>query len=266
MTTGREVAGKTVVITGGGSGIGRAGVLRFASLGASVVAADIDGTALAQVEEEARGLGGTTVTVKADVTEEDSLQQVFDAAQESFGRVDCVWNNAGLESVGPVVMATADEYRRIFDVNVLGVLLGTKLAATRVVDGGSIVNTASVAGLSGIPMQVLYAASKAAVVSITRTAALELASRRVRVNCICPAIVDTPMIDKTLGGSAPQELKERMGATSPFGRLLRPEEIADAAVFLAGDASAMISGQALAVDGAMTAGPRFDVDALVGGR
>jgi NAD(P)-dependent dehydrogenase (short-subunit alcohol dehydrogenase family) len=257
-----SVAGKTVLITGAASGIGRAGALRFAELGARVVAVDVDGAGLSELEG---ACSGELLSIKADVTDETSVTSAFDTAVERFGALHCVWNNAGLESLGPVVGATPDDYRRIFDVNVLGVLLGVKHAAMRIADGGSIINTASVAGLSGIPMQVLYASSKAAVVSITRTAALELASRQIRVNCICPAIVDTPMIGKSLGGTASPELKERMGATSPFGRLLRPEEIAEVAVFLGGDAAAMISGQALAVDGAMTAGPRFDIDALVGG-
>lgn len=260
MTT-PDFTGKTVLITGAASGIGQAGVRRFGALGANVVAVDIDGAGLAELE----GMGiGELLAVKADVTDGASVASAFDVAVSTFGGLDCVWNNAGLESLGPVVAVTPDDYHRIFDVNVLGVILGTKHAAMRLPDGGSIINTASVAGLSGIPMQALYAASKAAVVSVTRTAALELAARQIRVNCICPAIVDTPMIDKSLGGLASSELKQRMGATSPFGRLLRPEEIADVAVFLAGDASAMVSGQALAVDGAMTAGPRLDVNALLG--
>ena len=253
--------GKTVLITGAGSGIGRAGAIRFAGLGANVIAIDVDGAALSDLEA---AVTANLLAVKADVADEASLAAAFDAGTDRFGALHCVWNNAGLESLGPVVAATPDDYRRIFDVNVLGVLLGVKHAAMRIADGGSIINTASVAGLSGIPMQVLYASSKAAVVSITKTASLELAARRVRVNCICPAIVDTPMIGKSLGGAASPGLKQRMGATSPFGRLLEPDEIADLAVFLASDAAAMISGQALAVDGAMTAGPRLDLDALLG--
>jgi NAD(P)-dependent dehydrogenase (short-subunit alcohol dehydrogenase family) len=262
MSAGTDsVAGKTVLITGSASGIGRAGALRFAELGAHVVALDVDGAGLSELEH---ACGGELLALKVDVADESSLAAAFDSALERFGALHCVWNNAGLESLGPVVAATVDDYRRIFDVNVLGVLLGVKHAAMRIADGGSIVNTASVAGLSGIPMQVLYASSKAAVVSITRTAALELAGRQIRVNCICPAIVDTPMIGKSLGGVATPELKQRMGATSPFGRLLSPEEIAEVAVFLASDAAAMVSGQALAVDGAMTAGPRLDIDTLIG--
>lgn len=251
----------TALITGGASGIGRAGVERFVEAGARVIAVDVDDDGL---DKLAADVGADALlTVRADVTDEASLEQAFRAGVDAFGPLDCVWNNAGVEVIGPIALCSADEYRRLFDVNVLGVLLGTKLAAALVRDGGSVINTASIAGLSGIPMQVLYAASKAAVVSITRTAALELASRQVRVNCLCPGIVDTPMIGKSLGGTATDEVKAMMATTNPFGRLVEPFEVAELAVFLASDRSAMLSGQAIAVDGGMTAGPRLEVGGLL---
>jgi len=251
----------TALITGAASGIGRAGVERFAAAGARVVAVDVDEEGLAKL---AADIGNDAVkAVPADVTDEESLASAFKAGAEAFGPLDCVWNNAGVEVIAPLAMCSTEEYRRIFDVNVLGVLLGTKLAAGQVSDGGSIINTASIAGLSGIPMQSLYAASKAAVVSITRTAALELSSRQIRVNCLCPGIVDTPMIGKSLGGEASPELKELVATTNPFGRLVEPSEVAQIAVFLASGSGTMISGQAITVDGGMTAGPRLDVAGLL---
>ena len=226
-----------------------------------MVAVDVDEDALAHL---AAKVGDDAVkAVVADVTDEESLASAFEVGVQAFGPLDCVWNNAGVEVVGPVALCSADEYRRIFDVNVLGVLLGTKLAVGQVKDGGSIINTASIAGLSGIPMQALYAASKAAVVSITRTAALELASRQIRVNCLCPGIVDTPMIGKILGGEASPQIMEMMASTNPFGRLVESSEVARLAVFLASDTGTMINGQAIAIDGGMTAGPRLDVANLL---
>lgn len=251
----------TALITGAASGIGRAGVEHFVAAGARVVAVDVDAEGL---DELASDIGNDVVkTVVADVTDEKSLASAFGAGVEAFGPLDCVWNNAGVEVIAPLAMCSTEEYRRVFDVNVLGVLLGTKLAARQVSDGGSIVNTASIAGLSGIPMQALYAASKAAVVSITRTAALELSSRQIRANCLCPGIVDTPMIGKSLGGEASSELKELVASTNPFGRLVEPAEVAQIAVFLASASGTMISGQAITIDGGMTAGPRLDVGGLL---
>lgn len=256
-----QLQDKAAFITGAASGIGRAGVERFAAAGARVVAVDVDEDALAHLAAE---VGDDAVkAVVADVTDEESLASAFEVGVQAFGPLDCVWNNAGVEVVGPVALCSADEYRMIFDVNVLGVLLGTKLAVGQVKDGGSIINTASIAGLSGIPMQALYAASKAAVVSITRTAALELASRQIRVNCLCPGIVDTPMIGKILGGEASPQIMEMMASTNPFGRLVESSEVARLAVFLASDTGTMINGQAIAIDGGMTAGPRLDVANLL---
>lgn len=256
-----ELQDMTALITGAASGIGRAGVERFAAAGARVVAVDVDAEGL---EKLVADIGDDAVMpVAADVTDEESLASAFTAVAETFGPLDCVWNNAGVEVIGPLALCSTDEYRRIFDVNVLGVLLGTKLASGQVRDGGSIINTASIAGLSGIPMQALYAASKAAVVSITRTAALELASRQIRSNCLCPGIVDTPMIGKSLGGEASPELKEVMASTNPFGRLVEPSDVARLAVFLASGSGRMINGQAIAIDGGMTAGPQLDVDGLL---
>lgn len=261
-----DLTGKTAIITGGASGIGRAGAQRFVEAGARVVIVDLDEAGAHKAADEIDPSGTSLAALGADVTDEAQLTQAFDLAIERFGRVDCIWNNAGVEVIGPIAMTTTDAYRKLFDVNVLGVILGTKLGLTRLPSGGSILNTASIAGLSGIPMQVLYAASKAAVVSVTKTAALEGSGRSIRANCLCPAIVDTPMLAAVMGAEPPPELKARLGASAPLGRLIRPEEIADAATFLTSDLASFISGHALAVDGAMTAGPRLDVGDLVGPR
>lgn len=252
---------KTTLITGAASGIGLAAVASFLEAGARVIAVDVDEVGLAALAADRSA--ADLLTVCADVADEASLAEAFRAGQDAFGPLDCAWNNAGLEVIGPVAMSSAEDYRRIFDVNVLGVLLGTRLAIGAVRDGASIINTASIAGLSGIPMQALYAASKAAVVSLTRTAAIELASRRIRVNCICPGIVDTPMIGKSLGGVVSDDLKAMMAGTNPHGRLVEASEVAALGVFLASSQATMISGQAIPIDGAMTAGPNLDLGGVL---
>lgn len=248
--------GKVAIITGAGSGIGLAGAEAFVRAGARVVLVDIDAAA---IEAAAKRLDPDGVAAACDVRDEAALAKVFDLALEQFGGIDIVWNNAGVESFGPIVAATDDDYRRVFDVNVLGVLHGTKLGLARLPDGGAIIQTASVAGLSGVAMQALYAASKAAVVSITKTAALEGGARGIRCNAICPAVVDTPLIEKTLGFALSPEMRERLASPTAMKRLVEPEEVADAAVFLASDQASFVSGLAMTVDGAMTAGPQIQL-------
>lgn len=248
--------GKVAIITGAASGIGLAGAEAFARAGARVVLVDIDAAA---VDAAAKRLDPNGVAAESDVRDEAALAKVFDLALERLGGVDIVWNNAGVESFGPIVAATDDDYRHVFDVNVLGVLHGTKLGLARLPDGGAIIQTASVAGLSGVAMQSLYAASKAAVISITKTAALEGGPRRIRCNAICPAVVDTPLIEKTLGLPLSAEMREKLASPTAMKRLVEPEEVADAAVFLASDQASFVSGLAMTVDGAMTAGPQIQL-------
>lgn len=244
---------RVAVITGGASGIGWAGAQRFVEEGASVLIADTDDAA---GERAATTLGSDHAAfVSCDVTEDADVEKALDTALERWGRLDVVWNNAGVELVGPTALVEDVDYREVFDVNVLGVLHGCKHALSRLGDGGAILNTASVAGLAGLPNQVLYASSKAAVVSITRTVALEGSSRHIRCNCLCPAIVETPMIEKALGGPMTPEIRGHLASTTPFGRLLDADEIAAAATYLASSDASFITGQALTLDGGMMAGP-----------
>jgi NAD(P)-dependent dehydrogenase (short-subunit alcohol dehydrogenase family) len=255
----RTLQGKVAVITGAGSGIGLAGAEAFVAAGARVVLVDIDEQALAVAAKRLDADEIAAVPVPCDVRDEGALSAALDVAEARFGRIDTIWNNAGVESFGPMVAASDEDYRRVFDVNVLGVLHGTKLGLRRLSDGGSIIQTASVAGLSGVAMQALYAASKAAVISITKTAALEGGARRIRCNAICPAVVDTPLIEKTLGFALTAEMREALASPTALKRLVEPEEVAAAAVFLASDDASFVSGLALTVDGAMTAGPQLQL-------
>lgn len=251
--------GKVALITGAASGIGLAGAEAFLREGARVVMVDIEGAAVAAAAERLDVAGASAVGTECDVRDEEVLAAAFDVGVERWGQVDVVWNNAGVESFAPLAMVTDDDYRRVFDVNVLGVLHGTKLGLSRLPDGGAIIQTASVAGLSGVPMQTLYAASKAAVVSLTKTAAIEGGARGIRCNCICPAVVDTPLVEKTLGFALSPEMRQKLAAPTAMKRLVEPAEVADAAVFLASDRASFVSGLALTVDGAMTAGPQIEL-------
>lgn len=251
--------GKVAIITGAASGIGLAGAQAFVREGARVVMADVDGPAVTAAAKRIDPDGRVATGFECDVRDEGMLAAAFDLGMERMGGLDIVWNNAGVESFAPVVMATDDDYRRVFDVNVLGVLHGTKLGLTRLPDGGAIIQTASVAGLSGVATQCLYAASKAAVVSVTKTAAIEGGPRRIRCNCICPSVVDTPLVEKTLGFTLTPELRQKLAAPTAMKRIVEPGEVADAAVFLASDRASFVSGLALTVDGAMTAGPQIEL-------
>jgi len=253
-----QLQGKVAVITGAGSGIGLAGAEAFVRAGARVVLLDIDDAAVTAAAKRLDA-EGEAVAVVGDVRDEATVESAFDVGTERFGGVDVVWNNAGVESFGPTVAVSEDDYRRVFDINVLGVLHGTRVGLSRLPDGGSIIQTASVAGLSGVAMQVLYAASKAAVISITKTAALEGGPRRIRCNAICPAVVDTPLVEKTLGFLLTPEMRDRLASPTAMKRLVEPEEVAAAAVFLASEDASFVTGLAMTVDGGMTAGPQLQL-------
>jgi len=244
-----SLEGKVAVVTGAASGIGKAACLRFARAGAKVVAVDIaDGTNTA---DEAGG-----IFIKADVSKEGDVENAMETAIRTFGRLDVVVNNAGIGGQeGLIQDASGEALDDALNVNLKGVFWGIKHAAPRIVDGGSIINTASYAGLFGSPVYSVYVASKFAVVGITKTAALELAARRVRVNCVCPSTVDTPM---TYAEGVGVELKISSLLT-PLGRLASPEEIAALFHFLASDEAPFITGVAIPVDGGMSAGPGLNM-------
>ena len=241
-----SLEGKAAVVTGGASGIGLATVKRFAEAGARVVIADIR-----DAEELAREVDG--LFVKTDVTQEDQVKALMDTTAERYGRIDVVINNAGGgEGSGPnlIPFLPAEDFEAGYRLNLMGVVFGIKHAVEHMSDGGSIVNTSSVAGVQGVPTYAPYVASKAAVIGVTRTAALELAARNIRVNCVCPGTVDTPM---AYGEEVQAELKIA-AMMMPLGRLCKPEEVAALFHFLVADDCSFVSGQAICIDGGMTAG------------
>ncbi|MFE3200036.1 SDR family NAD(P)-dependent oxidoreductase [Embleya sp. NPDC055664] len=242
--------GKVAIVTGGGSGIGRATALMFGAEGADVVIADIDAAAATRVAEEISAQGGRAVAVKADVSAEADCVGVVAAAVETFGGLHVLFNNAGIIRRADAIGTSVDEWDRVMAVNVRSVFLMCKHAVPAMTDGGSIVNTGSGWGLKGGGNAISYCASKAAVVNMTRALAIDHAAAGIRVNSVNPGDTDTPMLrEEARQLSEDWAAFEADAADRPMGRAGRPDEIARAVLFLASDAASYITGTALVVDG-----------------
>jgi NAD(P)-dependent dehydrogenase (short-subunit alcohol dehydrogenase family) len=255
-----RLEGKVAVITGGASGMGRATALRFLAEGARVVVADLNDATGKEFLETAAADGHARDVrfIRTDVAEEADVAAMIGHAVSEFGRVDVVFNNAGLGGAfGPVTDLEVEDWDFTFAVLVRGVFLGIKHGARamkRQGDGGSIINTASVAGLSGGAGPLCYSAAKAAVVNLTRSASLELAPDKIRVNAICPGGILTPLIHR----GSPDAARPRMKELQPWPEVGEGEHIAGAALFLSSDDARFVTGEALVVDGGLTAaGPNL---------
>jgi 3-oxoacyl-[acyl-carrier protein] reductase len=250
-----KLQGLVVVITGAGSGIGRASAVEFAREGACVVAADLNASSVEETANQVRTAGGQAEAVAVDVTKFEQVEGMVQTAVGRFGRLDVLFNNAGLPQGFTAFEDSTDElYNRIFDVNVRGVFYGCRAAIPRMKaqGGGVILNTASTAGIRPRPGLAVYNASKGAVITLTKSLAVELAPFRIRVVSICPVATDTPMLPSFIGvdqGADEAEGRRRFIGTIPWGRLNRPEDIARAAVFLASSDAEMVTGTAFEVDG-----------------
>jgi NAD(P)-dependent dehydrogenase (short-subunit alcohol dehydrogenase family) len=243
-------SGKIAVITGGTSGMGRATAVAFAREGAKVVLSGRrEKEGLAVVEEIAKA-GGTAHFVRADVAKEADVKRLVEQTVAKFGRLDVAFNNAGVEWTGALTEASEADYRRVFDINVWGVITGMKyeIAAMLKTGGGAIVNTSSVGGHNGMAGVSLYIATKHAVEGLTKSAALEFATQNIRVNAIAPAAIVTEMIDRFVGGEDSEQGK-KLAAMHPVGRMGRGEEVASAVLYLASDAASFVTGISLPVDG-----------------
>jgi NAD(P)-dependent dehydrogenase (short-subunit alcohol dehydrogenase family) len=245
---------KVVLVTGGTSGIGKSAALAYARAGASVVLAGRRIEEGQAVAKEITTAGGRATFVRTDVTREADVRALVDKTVQTYGRLDVAFNNAGLEHVGPITESTEEQFRRVFDVNVLGVMFSLKheVPAMLKTGGGSIVNTGSVASLIGMAGVAIYVASKHAVVGLTKVAALEFAKQNVRVNCIAPAAIETEMFDRFAGGIE-SDMAKQMAAMHPVGRIGQPDEVARAVLYLTSDDASFITGQTLAIDGGFTA-------------
>ncbi len=251
---------RVAVVTGGASGMGKATVMRFLAEGARVVIADYNReTGLTAVEEaRASGHGERVSFARCDVASEADVAAAFRHAVERFGGLDIVFNNAGVGgAIGPLTETSVEDWDYTMDVLAKGVFLGIKHGARLMRSqgrGGAIINTASIAALSGDGGPLVYSAAKAAVVNLTRSAAVELARDRIRVNAICPGFIATPLAE----AGRPDETRERFAAAQPWPDFGRGEHIAGAALFLASDDAEFVTGEALVVDGGLTAaGPEL---------
>lgn len=244
-----RLSGKVAIITGGGSGIGKATALAFVREGAKVVVAGRD---FSKLEAVAGEIGPTCLPVHTDVAQPEDIKKLVAAAVERFGRIHILVNNAGVLLPGTAESHTDDEWDQTFAVNVraLWLLSRAVLPHMRTAGGGSIVNIGSALSLVAARNRVAYAASKGAVLTMTRAMALDHAPENIRVNCICPGIVDTPLVAQFNLDEAAR--RQRM-AMHPLGRFGRPEDVAESAVFLAGDESSWVTGAAFPVDGGYTA-------------
>jgi NAD(P)-dependent dehydrogenase (short-subunit alcohol dehydrogenase family) len=244
--------GKSVVVTGASSGMGKAAALAFAREGARLVLTARRKEEGEAVAHAARELGAEAVFVRSDVTEEADIQRVVSEAVRRYGRLDIAFNNAGTEGLAAELGdQTADNYDRVMNTNVKSVFLSMKyeIQAMLRTGGGAIVNNASMGAFIGFPSLAIYIASKHAVMGLTKTAALEYFKRGIRVNAVCPGIIDTPFQDRVWSD---EESKQAFAGSTPPGRIGTSEEVADSVLFLASDRASFYSGQGLVIDGGYT--------------
>jgi NAD(P)-dependent dehydrogenase (short-subunit alcohol dehydrogenase family) len=252
----RELEGKTALVTGGTSGIGRDTAILFAKAGAKVVVAgrrEVEGN---QTVELVRAAGGEALFVKTDVSKAPDVENLVKKTVEKFGRLDVAFNNAGIEGrTAPIISQSEDDWDRVISINLKGVWLCLKYEIRQMLKqggGGAIVNMASVLGLSGLAGAATYSASKHGVIGLTKVAALENARNRIRVNAVCPAVIETAMGERAFG--APEVKKYAIGL-HPLGRLGKPTEIAEAVLWMCSERASFMTGQPLILDGGYLAGP-----------
>jgi NAD(P)-dependent dehydrogenase (short-subunit alcohol dehydrogenase family) len=251
LKRGDRLAGKVALVTGGASGIGQATCVLFAAQGASVVVADLPGVSARRTTDLIAAYDGTVVHAEGDVRSTDDARRLVQTAVERFGRLDVLFNNAGIEYTASLEDTPEDAWDRVLDTNLKGVyqLSRAAIPVMRSQGSGSIVNTASQLGWVGVPLLAAYCASKGGVVNLTRSMALELAPL-IRVNALCPGAVDTPMVQREFAsGSGPQGSMDDLVNMHALKRLGRPIELAYGALFLASDESSFMTGASLVVDG-----------------
>lgn len=251
-----RLRGKVALVTGGASGIGRAICLRFAQEGARVFVVDIDDAGAANTAQAIAGLGGTARDWAADVASESEVEGAVGAALSAFSRIDVLCNVAGVGSTQTAVDTSLETFERVLAVCARGTFLCSKHVLPAMIrqGGGSVINMSSVAALVGLPDRAAYCAAKGAVSALTRAMAVDHVSQGIRVNAICPGTVDTPWVAALVSRAEdPDAVRQNMTARQPMGRLGTANEIAAAAVYLASDEAAFVTGTELVIDGGLTA-------------
>ncbi|MFO7918143.1 MAG: SDR family oxidoreductase [Anaerolineae bacterium] len=250
----KEFAGKVALVTGGSAGIGRATALAFARRGAKVVVGDIGVSGGEKTVRMIEDEGGEALFVETDVSQAGDVKEMVEQTIDTYGRLDFACNNAGIEGEqAPTAETSEENWDRVMNINLKGVWLCMKYEIPRILDagGGAIVNMSSAAGRVGFAQIPAYTASKHGVIGLTKAAALEYATENLRVNAVCPGVIDTGMIDRYTGGD--EEAREQLLASQPIGRLGRPEEIADVVVCLCSEGTSFVTGVALPADGGYVA-------------
>ena len=249
--------GKVAIVTGGASGIGKACAFAMSQEGAALAILDSNGELGQGVADALLAEGSKAVFFKVDVSDESSVQQAVSQTIAHFGRIDILHNNAGIAVRHPVAEEDEPMWDRCVDVNLKGVFLCSRHVIPHMLEGGgSIVNTSSVTGITGVRNRAVYSATKGALVALTRNMALDYARYKIRVNCVCPGFTRTPLIEALLRDPAKVE---RLTSMHPLGRLGEAEDTANAVVFLASDLASWITGHALVVDGGFSAGRPEDI-------
>ncbi|MCW9705855.1 SDR family oxidoreductase [Fodinibius salsisoli] len=241
---------KIALVTGAASGIGRATAIAFAREGAQLVISDVDKQKLRDTAELVREAGAEVLDLKADISSEQQIKRMVAETVDRFGQLDFACNNAGIEGEqGITSECTSDNWSKVIDINLQGTWLCMKYEIAEMLKGGggAIVNISSIAGLIGFPGIPAYVSSKHGINGLTKTAALEYAGQGIRVNAICPGAIQTPMIDRFVGEET--EERQNLVAQHPMGRMGRPEEVAEAVVWLCSEKASFVTGQTLAVDG-----------------
>jgi NAD(P)-dependent dehydrogenase (short-subunit alcohol dehydrogenase family) len=246
--------GKHAVVTGAGSGIGEAIALLFARSGARVAVLDVDAAAAERTVAKARRDGGVATAYRCDVADAGQVRSAFAEIEAGAGRLDVLVNNAGIAHVGDVARTAEADFDRVYRVNVKGVYLCTQAAVERMLrqGGGVILNMASIVSLIGVPERFAYSMSKGAVLSMTKSVAVDYMKHGIRCNCICPARVHTPFVDGFVAANYPgreQETLRELSEYQPLGRMGTPEEVAALALYLCSDEASFVTGQAFPIDG-----------------